>query len=175
MRRGDVTTARVRELLATPDGGRIATLRFEHKDYRADRWWSWCDLKVLVPREAGVLQLGDTVEVVLGSVADASRLADAPGHYSCRLHPASEAPVLPPERAVDSVFGGLIERSEPPESGDLILHLGSGLTCLPKLEGEGPFPPESLRHGEWAELILLEPHRLEHLRRLTGAIPKPPG
>jgi hypothetical protein len=168
MRRNDVTTALVRELLATPDGGRKATLRLEHKDYRADRWWSWCDLAVAVPREAGALQLGDRVELVLGSVADASRVADAPGHYSCRVHPASEAPVLPPERSVDSVYGGLVERSEPPDQGDLILHLGSGLTCYVELGGDGPFPPESLRHGEWSEFILVEPHRLAHLARLQS-------
>ena len=165
MRPSDVRRAAVREISTRADGRRVATLRLRHADYRTDRWWSFCDVPVLVPAEFGELRLADEVEVVLASVAEASRLADAPGHYSCRLNPAAEAPVLPPERAVDGVYGGLIERTEPPDGGDLILHLGSGLTCYPQLTGEGPFPPASLRHGEWSEFILLEPHATAHFHR----------
>jgi len=164
-RASDVTTATVHALSKSKGGERIATLRFRHREYRPDRWWSWHELAVIVPEDALELAAGDEVEVVLASVADASRVADAPGHYSCRLHPANEAPVLPPERAVDGVHGGLIERSEPPAGGDLVLHLGSGLTSYPKLDGEGPFPAESLQHGEWTEFILAEPHRVAHLAR----------
>jgi hypothetical protein len=168
-RQSDVTRARVRELRPGPRGEPIAILRLAHRDHREERWWSFCDVPVLVPAGARELEPGDDVEVVLASVADASRVADAPGHYSCRLHPASEAPVLPPERAQDGVYGGLVERTEPPCGGDLVLHLGSGLTCYVQLAGEGPFPPESLRHGEWSEFILLEPHRVAHLVRVAGA------
>jgi len=168
IRRSDVTIARVKALEETAPGRRVATLRLAHRDHRADRWWSFCDLAVVVPDGVGELRPGDAVEIVLGSGADASRVADGPGHYSCRLHPASEPPVLPPERAQDGVFGGLIERTEPPDGGDLVLHLGSGLTCYPQLAGEGPFPPESLRHGEWSEFILHEPHRVVHLVRAAA-------
>ncbi len=170
MRASDVRRATVHALRTGAKGERIATLRLRHAEYRVDRWWSFCDLDVVVPAVRDVrnvnveLRVSDEVEVVLASIADASRVADGPGHYSCRLHPASEAPVLPPERATDSVHGGLIERTEPPASGDLVLHLGSGLTCYPQLAGEGPFPPESLRHGEWSEFILLEPHEVAHLK-----------
>lgn len=166
MRPGDATRGAIRELTTTSDGRRRAVVRLRHADYRADRWWSWCDLPVVLPAEAPPLALGDEVEIVLASVADASRQADGPGHYSCRLHPASEAPQLPPERSEDGVHGGLIERSEPPAGGDLVLHLGSGLTCHPRLVGEGPFPAASLEHGEWSEFILLEPHELASLVRV---------
>jgi hypothetical protein len=159
-----VRNATVEKLRARDGGGRVATLRLRHADYRADRWWSFCDLDVVVPQSCGELRAGDEVEVVLQSVADASRVADGPGHYSCRLHPAGEAPVLPPERAVDGVHGGLVERTEPPEGGEIVLHLGSGLTCLPRLDGPGPFPPEAVRHGEWSEFILVEPHEVALLR-----------
>ena len=165
MRANDVARAAVRELKSAADGRRLATLRMRHADYRADRWWSWCDLEVVLPADAPPLKLADEVEFVLASVADASRLADAPGHYTCRIHPATEAPQLPPERAVDGVHGGLIERTEPPRGGDVVLHLGSGVTCLVQLRGEGPFPPDSLDHGTWSEFILIEPHELALLRR----------
>jgi hypothetical protein len=160
VRPNDVAIGKVRALRTVDGGVRVATLRFCHRDYRADRWWSWCDVDVKVPSDAGPVALADEVRVVLASGADASRVADGPGHYSCRLHPASEAPVLPPERATDGVYGGLIERTEPPLGGDLLVHLGSGLTCHPQLRGEGPFPAESLTHGEWSEFILLEPHEV---------------
>lgn len=166
MRQGDVARGAIRELSTGPDGRRRATLRLRHADYRTDRWWSWCDLPVLLPADAPVVALADEVEFVLASAAEASRLADAPGHYSCRLHPATEGPQLPPERSTDGVHGGLIERGEPPAGGDLVLHLGSGVTCYPRLVGEGPFPPASLQHGEWAEFILAEPHELAWLKRV---------
>jgi hypothetical protein len=166
-RPADVRRAVVRELSTTSAGERVAVLELRHADHRADRWWSWCRLPVKAPVEAGPLELGDEVEVVLKSAADASRVADGPGHYSCRLHPASEGPALPPDRSTDAVYGGLIERSEPPASGELILHLGSGVTCYPQLLGEGPFPPDSLRHGEWSEFILQEPHAVAHLVRIA--------
>ncbi len=166
MRASDVARGAIRQLAIAADGGRIATLRLRHADYRTDRWWSWCDLQVALPADAPPLELADEVEVVLASVAEASRQADAPGHYACRLHPANEGPQLPPERAEDRVYGGLVERTEPPSGGEIVLHLGSNLTCYVQLEGEGPFPPASLEHGEWSEFILVEPHALRSLRRI---------
>jgi hypothetical protein len=166
MRPGDLAKAAVRELSTGSDGRRCATLRFRHADYRADRWWCWCDLPVALSIDAPPLALADEVEFVLAAVAEASRVADGPGHYSCRLHPAAEGPQLPPERSTDGVYGGLIERTEPPAGGELVLHLGSGVTCYPRLDGDGPFPLESLAHGEWAEFILREPLELAFLRRV---------
>ncbi len=168
MRSSDLSRGAIRQLSTTADGRRIAVLRFRHQDYRGDRWWSWHDLPVVVPADVDTLHPADEVEVVLASVADASRSADGPGHYSCRLHPASEAPNLPPDRSTDGVHGGLIERTEPPAGGDLVLHLGSGLTCYPRLTGEGPFPPASIEHGEWSEFIFVEPHEVLHLRRIAA-------
>lgn len=165
MRSSDFCRGVVRALERDAQGRRVATLRMRHADYRTDRWWSWCDLAVVVPDDTPELGLADEVEFVLASVADASRCADAPGHYSCRLHPAHEAPQLAPERAEEGVYGGLIERTEPPAGGDVVLHLGSGVTCYPQLAGEGPYPPGSLAHGEWSEWILAEPHALAALRR----------
>jgi len=161
-----LATAAIRELATGADGRRRATLRFRHGDYRADRWWSWCDLVVVLPPEAPPLALADEIEFVLASGAEASRVADGPGHYSCRLHPAVQGPQLPPERSTDGVYGGLVERTEPPAGGDLVLHLGSGVTCYPRLDGEGPFPAASLQHGEWAEFILREPLELAFVRRV---------
>ena len=119
----------------------------------------------MLPADAPPLALADEIEFVLASVAEASRQADAPGHYSCRLHPASEGPQLAPERAEEGIYGGLVERTEPPAGGELVLHLGSGVTCYPRLVGEGPFPDASLEHGEWSEFILREPHELAWLAR----------
>ena len=166
MRSGDAARAAIRELSTGADGRRCAMLRFRHADYRADRWWSFCDLAVALPADAPPLALADEVEFVLASRADASRVADAPGHYSCRLHPAVQGPQLPPERSTDGVYGGLVERTEPPAGGDLVLHLGSGVTCYPRLDGEGPVPTEALQHGEWAEFILREPLELALVRRV---------
>ncbi|MSR46191.1 MAG: hypothetical protein EXS13_03855 [Planctomycetes bacterium] len=167
VRPSDIARAAIRLLASSADGRRVATLRFRHADYRTDRWWCWCDLEVVLPQDAPPLALADEIEFVLASVADASRMADGPGHYSCRLHPASEGPQLSPERAEDGVYGGLIERTEPPAGGELVLHLGSGVTCYPQLTGEGPFPPESLAHGEWSEFIFMEPHELCWLRKVA--------
>jgi len=169
-RAADRAHARVESI--TRDGGRIvATLRMRHASFRPDRFWSFCDVVVtfddeVVPaRDAAALRIGDEVDFVLVARAEASRAADAPGHYSCRLHAADEAPMIPIERSTERIFGGLIERSEPPAAGDLVLHLGSGLTCYVEPAGEGPFPAESLEHGSWSEFILEEPLRVAWLGR----------
>ena len=166
MRASDAARGAIRQLSTDGAGRRLAIVRLRHADYRADRWWSWCDLPIVLPADAPPLALADEVLLVLAGVAEASRQADAPGHYSCRLHPASEGPQLPPERVEDRVYCGLIERGEPPRGGALILHLGSSITCYLELEGEGPFPPASLDHGEWSEFILAEPLGVASLQRL---------
>lgn len=165
-RPGDVVSARV-ERIALEGGRRVATLRRRHADFRPDRAWSYCDIVVELAAGAGTppLREGDEVELVLAAKAEASRVADAPGNYSCRVHSAKEIPAIPIERASDRIYAGLIERSEPPASGDLVLHLGSGLACYVELAGGGPFPPESIEHGTFAEFILEEPLRAALLRR----------
>jgi hypothetical protein len=163
-RPGDVVSARV-EKIAAAGGRRVATLRRRHADFRADRPQSFCDVAVALDAGAPALREGDDVELVLSAHAEASRVADAPGNYSCRLHAAGEVPAIPIERASDRIWCGLIERSTPPASGDLVLHLGSGLTCYLELSGEGPFPPESIEHGSFAEFILEEPLQALLLRR----------
>lgn len=177
-RPGDVVSARI-ERIAVDGGRRVATLRRRHADFRADHPWSFCDVAVELPPAAAAqgaaaqgaaappLREGDEVELVLTARAEASRVADAPGNYSCRLHSAKEIPAIPIERASDRIWCGLIERSEPPAAGDLVLHLGSGLTCHVELAGEGPFPPESIEHGSFAEFILEEPLRALVLRRVA--------
>jgi hypothetical protein len=170
-RPGDVVSARI-ERIAEAGGRRVATLRRRHAEFRADHPWSFCDVAVELPAAAIAtdggappLREGDEVELVLAAKAEASRVADAPGNYSCRVHSAREIPAIPIERASDRIWCGLIERSEPPASGDLVLHLGSGLTCYLELAGEGPFPPESIEHGSFAEFILEEPLKTALLRR----------
>ena len=164
-RPGDVVSLRV-ERLATVDGRRVATLRRRHADFKRDRPWSFCDVAVELPAApAAALREGDEVELVLAAKAEASRVSDAPGNYSCRVHPAAELPAIPIERAADRIYAGLIERSEPPAAGELVLHLGSGLTCYLELAGDGPFPPESIEHGTFAEFILEEPLQALLLQR----------
>lgn len=173
-RPGDVVSARV-EKIATADGRRVATLRRRHADSRPDRAWSFCDVAVELPDAAvasgagaAPLREGDDVELVLAAKAEASRVADAPGNYSCRVHSAKEVPAIPIERAADRIWCGLVERSEPPASGDLVLHLGSGLTCYLELAGEGPFPSESIEHGTFSEFILEEPLQTLLLRKVAS-------
>jgi hypothetical protein len=164
-RPGDVVSARV-ERIATADGRRVATLRRRHADWKPDRAWSFCDVAVELPAaSAAALRAGDEVELVLSAHAEASRVADVPGNYSCRVHAAHEVPAIPIERASDRIYAGLIERSEPPASGEIALHLGSGLTCYVELAGDGPFPPESIEHGTFAEFILEEPLQALLLRK----------
>jgi hypothetical protein len=63
-----------------------------------------------------------------------------PGNYSCRLHAAAEIPAIPIERSSDRIWAGLVERTDPPASGEVVLHMGSGLTCYVELAGDGPYP-----------------------------------
>jgi len=173
-RSGDLVRARVAMIAPgdAPGGARFAMLRVRHAEFRPDRYWSFCDFPVALPATstadvlgADALKVGDEVVVVLSARAEASRLADAPGHYSCRLHAASGAPEIPIERSTERIWAGLVERTEPPAAGELVLHLGSGLTCYVDATGEGPYPPESLEHGSWSEFILNEPFQPLVLRR----------
>lgn len=165
----DRTEAEV-EAVKWGDGVWLVTLRRRHADFRADRYWSYCDLLVEVDPEApdmprGPLQRGDVVEVVLASIASAARPAEEPG-YAFKLAPASEAPVLmPPRPGPDGWHAGLVQREEPPDGGGVIFHLGSGLTCYPDgaLSPEGIEPPPC--DGEWWELRFEGPHRVLFLRR----------
>jgi hypothetical protein len=169
-RPGDVVRARV-ERIAEADGRRVATLRRRHADFRPAQAWSFCDVVVELPgagADALALREGDEVEVVLAARAEAARLSDLPGQYSCRLHAAAELPAIPIERSTDRIYAGLIERSDPPASGDVVLHLGSGLTCYVEVAGEGPYPPEALEHGTFAEFILEEPLRTLVLRKAAA-------
>ena len=174
-RPGDVVRARV-ERIASVDGRIVATLRRRHADFRADRAWSFCDVVVAVPTPAAsaasggaaALRDGDEVELVLVAQAEAARVADLPGNYSCRLHAAAEIPAIPIERSSDRIWAGLVERTDPPASGDVVLHMGSGLTCYVELAGEGPYPPEALEHGTFAEFILEEPLRALLLRKVEA-------
>src|SRR5262249_50773063 len=151
---------------AADDGRRVATLRRRHAEFKADRAWSFCDVVVELPAaSAAALREGDEVELVLAAKSEASRVADVPGNYSCRVHSAKEVPAIPIERASDRIYAGLIERSEPPAAGEIVLHLGSGLTCYLELAGDGPFPPESIDHGTFAEFILEEPLQALLLRK----------
>src|SRR5262247_3403243 len=120
-RPGDVVRARVEKVSA-----REAKLRMRHAEFRPDRYWSFCDFEVALPEKssadvlgADALKAGDDVVVVLAARGEASRLADAPGHYSCRLHAASGAPEIPIERSTERIYAGLVERTEPPASGEL--------------------------------------------------------
>src|SRR5215831_943149 len=104
-RPGDVVSARV-ERIVEAGGRRVATLRRRHADFRADHAWSFCDVAVeltaaAAPGGGAPLREGDEVELVLAARAEASRVADAPGNYSCRLHSAKEIPAIPIERASD--------------------------------------------------------------------------
>lgn len=172
IRSGDVVRARV-EKIATVDGRRVAMLRRRHADFKPDRAQSFCDVVVALPDPgtaaagagAPALREGDEVEIVLAARAEAARVADVPGNYSCRLHAAAELPAIPIERSTDRIYAGLIERSEPPAGGDAVLHMGSGLTCYVELAGEGPFPPEAIDHGTFAEFILEEPLQALLLRK----------
>jgi hypothetical protein len=173
-RSGDVVRARVEKIAPgdAPGALRLATLRMRHAEFRPDRFWSFCDVPVALPAKstadvlgADSLKVGDDVVVVLAARAEASRLADAPGHYSCRLHAAGGAPEIPIERSTERIWAGLVERTEPPAAGELVLHLGSGLTCYVDAAGEGPYPPESIEHGSWCEFILAEPFTALVLRR----------
>ena len=156
-RPGDVVSVRV-ESVAAVQGRRVATLRRRHADFKPDCAWSFCDVVVELPAPpAAAPREGDEVELVLTAKGEASRVADVPGNYSCRVHAAKEVPAIPIERASDRIYAGLIERSEPPAAGEIVLHLSSGLTCYLELAGDGPFPPESIEHGTFAEFILEEP------------------
>jgi len=173
-RPGDVVRARF-EKIADVGGRRVATLRRRHADFRAERAWSFCDFVVELPPPAAsaagggvpALREGDEVEVVLAARAEAARVADVPGNYSCRLHAASEIPAIPIERSTDRIWAGLVERTDPPASGDVVLHMGSGLTCYVELAGEGPYPPEAIEHGTFAEFIFEEPLRALLLRKVA--------
>jgi hypothetical protein len=173
-RPGDVVRARV-EKIAMVDGRCVATLRRRHADFKAERAQSFCDVVVALPgpaaaaagADASALREGDEVEVVLSARAEAARVADLPGNYSCRLHAAKEIPAIPIERSTERIWAGLVERTDPPASGDVVLHLGSGLTCYVELAGEGPFPPEAIEHGTFAEFILEEPLRALLLRKVA--------
>jgi hypothetical protein len=46
----------------------------------------------------------------------------------------------PIERSSDRIWAGLVERTDPPASGEVVLHMGSGLTCYVELAGDGPYP-----------------------------------
>ena len=172
-RSGDSVRARVEAISAAgPGATRVATLRMRHAEFRPDRFWSFCDVPVALPAAssadvlgADALKAGDEVVVVLAARAEASRLAEAIGHYSCRLHAASGAPEIPIERSTERIWAGLVERTDPPAGGELVLHLGSGLTCYVDAAGEGPYPPESIEHGSWSEFILEEPFVPVVLRR----------
>jgi hypothetical protein len=173
-RSGDVVRARVEKITpgGAPGAARVATLRMRHAEFKPDRFWSFCDVVVALPETsspdvlgADTLKSGDDVLVVLAARSEASRTADTLGHYSCRLHAAGKAPEIPIERSTERIYAGLIERSEPPAGGEVVLHLGSGLTCYVELAGDGPYPPESLEHGSWCEFILDEPFAVLVLRR----------
>jgi hypothetical protein len=173
-RSGDVVRARVEKIApgGAPGAAVVATLRMRHAEFRPDRYWSFCDSPVALPAAstadvlgADALKVGDDVVVVLAARAEASRLAEAIGHYSCRLHAAGGAPEIPIERSTERIWAGLVERTEPPAGGELVLHLGSGLTCYVDPAGEGPYPPESIEHGSWCEFILEEPFQPLVLRR----------
>jgi hypothetical protein len=173
-RSGDSVRARVEKIVPgdAPGTPRVATLRMRHAEFKPDRFWSFCDVAVALPAAstadvlgADALKAGDEVKVVLAARAEASRVADAPGHYTCRLHAAGSAPEIPIERSTERIHAGLIERTEPPAGGELVLHLGSGVTCYVELAGDGPFPPESIEHGSWCEFILEAPFAALVLRR----------
>jgi len=173
-RSGDVVRARVEKIApgGAPGAAVVATLRMRHAEFRPDRYWSFCDVVVVLPEKSSAevlgsdaLKVGEDVVVVLAARGEASRLADSPGHYSCRLHAAGGAPEIPIERSTERVYAGLVERTEPPASGELVLHLGSGLTCYVEPAGEGPYPPDSIEHGSWSEFIFEEPFQPLVLRR----------
>ena len=117
-RSGDLVRARVAMIAPgdAPGGARFAMLRVRHAEFRPDQYWSFCDFPIALPATstadvlgAEALKVGDEVVVVLAARAEASRLADAVGHYSYRLHAAGKAPEIPIERSTERIYASLIE------------------------------------------------------------------
>ncbi len=129
-------------------------IRVRHEDFDPRRWWSYCDLTVRLPRTAPRPEHGREAELVLECTATAAEETDG-GAYACKVHEASQPPLCPPERPdARQRYLGLVEREEPPHSGPVILHLGSGVTCYVTLPSD--FDGSAIEHFTWWEFTFGE-------------------
>ena len=140
------------------EGAGVARLRIQHEDYADERDWSWCDLTVRLPGGVAVPGVGETAELVLASIVESACPSELEGIYSCKLQPASFQPTFGFERAKGSTYSGLIERDDLEAGGDVVLHMGSGLTCYARFDEASDLDLSEIRHGEWWDLSLREPH-----------------
>jgi hypothetical protein len=151
----DAVTFEVIDCASAAGEGQSLQLSRRHRDFRPDRYWSHVELRVFVRRsllpDHGV-KVGEQFAVVLGGQVTAARPAPEPG-YAAKLSPAQIAPqLLPPRVEDDGFYAGLIQRDEPPDGGEIVLHLGSGLTCYPHLDAELLRSLDPLLDGEFWEM-----------------------
>ena len=148
----------------TSDDGRIRlSVSLRHKDYRPDRFWSHCELEVFLPAGADPPPVPCRARLVFTARAARAGDSDAPGAYSCRVSASDQAPLCLPERpGDDGLFIGLTERGDPPDEGEVIFHMGSGVTCYVEMpEDFDGAEPESSQWWQFAfpdglEVLVME-------------------